>query len=61
MLAIKVPAIDVEHERLVRAGQPIQSAPTDRPQMGLRNMILHDPDGNIVELYSDLVRPGAPK
>jgi catechol 2,3-dioxygenase-like lactoylglutathione lyase family enzyme len=57
VLAIKVPVVDQEYDRLVRSGLSIHSSPTDRPQMGLRNLILRDPDGNIVELYSDLARP----
>jgi predicted enzyme related to lactoylglutathione lyase len=56
VLAIKVPDVDAEHERLRRDGIAFASPPADRPQMGLRNLQLVDPDGNVVELYSDLRR-----
>ncbi|MCI4361540.1 MAG: VOC family protein [Thermoplasmata archaeon] len=56
VLAIKVPDVDAEHERLQREGVSLMSPPTDRPPMGLRNLLLLDPDGNVVELYSDLRR-----
>jgi len=57
VLAIKVPDVDGEAERLTREGFPMLSPPVDRPPMGLRNLQLLDPDGNVVELYSDLKRP----
>jgi predicted enzyme related to lactoylglutathione lyase len=57
VLAIKVPDVDGEYARLRREGIAIESPPADRPQMGLRNLMLRDPDGNAVELYSDLRRP----
>jgi len=57
VLAIRVLDVDAEHDRLVREGVPVASPPVDRPQMGLRNLLLLDPDGNVVEFYSDLPPP----
>ena len=57
VLAIKVPDVDAAHARLVLDRVPLLAPPVDRPQMGLRNLQLLDPDGNLVELYSDLARP----
>jgi lactoylglutathione lyase len=54
VLAIKVDDIDRVFGELRAKGIPVDSSPVDRPMMGLRNCQLYDPDGNLVELYSDL-------
>jgi predicted enzyme related to lactoylglutathione lyase len=56
VLAIKVGNVDEEYRRLKAKGVAIASPPSDRPMMGLRNVQVYDPDGNLVELTSPLPR-----
>jgi catechol 2,3-dioxygenase-like lactoylglutathione lyase family enzyme len=57
VLAVQVEDADVEYHRIKAQGVAIASPPSDRPMMGLRNFQVYDPDGNVVELTSDLKRP----
>jgi predicted enzyme related to lactoylglutathione lyase len=57
VFAFKVADLDAEYARWCREGIAVGSPPTDRPQMGFRNLLLRDPDGDPVELFSDLRRP----
>jgi predicted enzyme related to lactoylglutathione lyase len=41
---LQVDDLDAEHERLVRAGVPVDEPPADMP-WGLREMWIRDPDG----------------
>lgn len=61
VLAVKVDDVDAEFRRLKARGVSIASPPADRPMMGLRNIQVYDPDGNIVELTSDLAPNDAKK
>jgi lactoylglutathione lyase len=54
VLAIKVVDLEEAVVRLHRHEIAIESPPADRPQMGLRNLLVRDPDGNLVEIYADL-------
>ncbi|MCI4319759.1 MAG: VOC family protein [Thermoplasmata archaeon] len=54
VLAIKVANVDQEYQRLKSKGVVIASPPADRPMMGLRNLQVLDPDGNLVELTTPL-------
>jgi len=54
VLAIQVPDVDALFERLMALGTRFLAPPTDRPQMGLRNAFLRDPDGRLVELTSPM-------
>ena len=57
-LILHTPDVDRTYAELVRRGAPILQGPTDRPDWHLRTVHVTDPDGNLVELYSD--RPGPP-
>jgi catechol 2,3-dioxygenase-like lactoylglutathione lyase family enzyme len=57
VLAIKVRSVDETYERLSAQGVHFPAPPSNRPQMGLRILFLHDPDGNLVELSSGLASP----
>jgi lactoylglutathione lyase len=56
VLAIQVEDVDEEHRRILAGGSAIETPPTDRPTMGLRNFQLRDPDGNLVEVTAPLRR-----
>ena len=57
ILAIEVSDVDALFERLMAMNVRFLSPPTDRPQMGLRNAFLRDPDGRTVELTTPLSPP----
>lgn len=57
VLAIQVEDADAEYQRIKSKGVAIASPPSDRPMMGLRNFQVYDPDGNVVELTSNLNKP----
>jgi predicted enzyme related to lactoylglutathione lyase len=59
VLAIQVEDVDSEYRRLRATGVAISSPPTDRPMMGLRNLQVFDPDGNLVELTAPIRKPEA--
>ncbi len=45
--------IDEIYSQLKRKGLIFLTKPTDRPAWGLRTSHLRDPDGNLIELYTD--------
>ncbi|MCI4322466.1 MAG: VOC family protein [Thermoplasmata archaeon] len=57
VFAIQVPDVDAAYRRISDAGRKFFSPPTDRPMMGVRNAILRDPDGNVVEISTKLKGP----
>jgi predicted enzyme related to lactoylglutathione lyase len=46
--------IDAEVRRLKELGVKLITQPTDRPDYGIRSAHLRDPDGNLIEIYSQL-------
>jgi predicted enzyme related to lactoylglutathione lyase len=54
VLAVQMEDVDSVHARLVKAGVSFESPPTDRPMMGLRSALLRDPEGNLVEITTQL-------
>ena len=58
-IALTVQNVDEHYARLLQAGVPILTPPTDRP-WGARNLCFTDPDGNQVYLRSYLPSQGDP-
>jgi predicted enzyme related to lactoylglutathione lyase len=58
VFAIQVPEIDATYQQMLKAGARFFTEPTDRPMMGVRNAMVRDPDGNVVELTTQLRKPG---
>jgi predicted enzyme related to lactoylglutathione lyase len=52
-LEIKVDDVDIEYQRLLEIKTLILKAPTTQP-WGLRSVWCRDPDGNIVNLFSNV-------
>ena len=54
MLVTRVADVDAANALCLRHGGRSVTAPADRPEWGptLRNALVHDPDGNLVELQS---------
>lgn len=57
VLSVMVPDIDVAFERLMSMEVKFLAPPTTRPEMGLRNAFLRDPDGRVVEIATPLTAP----
>jgi len=55
-LILHTPDLDRTYAELLRRGVTVLSGPTDRKDWNIRTIHLQDPDGNIVELYSELPR-----
>ena len=55
-LIFEVDDPDAEHERLRALGVPIVAEPADRTEWGLRTVHVRDPDGNLVELFSEMTQ-----
>lgn len=55
-LGFKVDDVDAAYAEVVRAGAEGVTPPTDRP-WGQRTAYVRDPDGNLVELVTQLERP----
>lgn len=55
-LIFHVDDVDVEVDRIQARGIQLVSGPKDFPGWGIRSAYLRDPDGNLLELYSDLDR-----
>lgn len=53
-IELQVDDVDAEHERLVAAGVPVVKAPTTQV-WGRRSAWFRDPDGNIVNLFCQVV------
>jgi len=56
-LIFEVKDVDAVAGRLRRRGARLLQGPTDRPDWRLRTIHLRDPDGYLIEIYSNL-RPG---
>jgi len=54
MLIISVEDVDATVERLQAQAVPFLVDPQDFPDWSIRSAYLRDPDGNLIELYSDL-------
>lgn len=52
-IEIEVDDVDREHDRAIRLGIPVVKEPTTQP-WGRRSVWLRDPDGNIVNLYTNV-------
>ncbi len=52
-LIFEVQDVDTTYNTLKKKGLLFVTNPTDRPAWGLRTAHLRDPDGNLIELYSD--------
>lgn len=57
VVAFTVDDVDAQHERLLGLGVPVVEPPTTRP-WGARNLVVADPDGNLVYLRTLLVGQG---
>lgn len=55
-LIFEVKDVDALAKRLRRRGVRLLQGPTDRPDWQLRTIHLRDPDGYLVEIYSELRR-----
>ena len=53
-IVLRVDDVDAEYARLKSRGAQFVTAPQDRRQWGCRTAHLRDPDGNLLELNSDL-------
>ena len=52
-LIFEVEDVDATYNRLKIQGIKFITKPTDRPAWGLRTLHLRDPDGTLIELYTD--------
>lgn len=53
-LIFHVDDVDAEADRMQARGIQLVAGPKDFPGWGIRSVYLRDPDGNLLELYSDL-------
>jgi len=53
-LIFHVDDVDEVHRWLRDKGVTFINAPTDRPDWGIRAAHFRDPDGNLLEIYTDL-------
>ncbi|HLO87307.1 MAG TPA: VOC family protein [Nostocaceae cyanobacterium] len=53
-LIFAVDDVDTVHEHLKEHNVNIITPPLDRPEWGLRTAHLRDPDGNLIEIYTNL-------
>jgi lactoylglutathione lyase len=53
-LILHAPDVDRVYAELLRRGATFLEGPTDRKDWRLRTIHLADPDGNVVEIYSEL-------
>ena len=60
VLVFGVDDVDAAYADLLERGANAVAAPQDRPAWGVRSAHLSDPDGYIVELYTQLQRADAP-
>ena len=52
-LIFEVKDVDATYNHLKKQGLKFVTKPTDRPAWGLRTSHLRDPDGNLIELYTN--------
>jgi lactoylglutathione lyase len=55
-LIFEVKDVDAAAKRLRRRGVRLLQGPTDRPDWSLRTLHLRDPDGHLIEIYSEIPR-----
>ncbi len=60
VLVFNVDDVDAAYADFVGRGATAVASPQDRPAWGVRSAHLSDPDGYIVELYTQLPRADAP-
>lgn len=60
VLVLRVDDVDATYADLVKRGAIAVSEPQDRPAWGARAAHVSDPDGYIVEIYSQLNQAGTP-
>jgi lactoylglutathione lyase len=60
VLVFRVDDVDAAYADFVKRGVTAVSGPQDRPAWGVRSAHLSDPDGYIIEIYSQLPRADAP-
>ena len=53
-LVLNVDDVDETWADLAARGVPVVAPPMDRPLWGIRTAHLRDPDGNLIEIYTDL-------
>jgi catechol 2,3-dioxygenase-like lactoylglutathione lyase family enzyme len=53
-LIIRVENVDAVCEKLSDERIEVVTGPQDHPDWGIRSAYIRDPDGNLIELYSDL-------
>jgi catechol 2,3-dioxygenase-like lactoylglutathione lyase family enzyme len=53
-LVFKVDSVDATYDSLRLKGIEFVNTPTDRPDWGIRTAHFRDPDGNLLEIYTDL-------
>jgi lactoylglutathione lyase len=54
MLIVAVDDVDFRANRLIEHGAILTNPPADQPDHGIRSAYLRDPDGNLIELNSEL-------
>ncbi len=55
-LIFNVEDVNIEADRIQARGTQLVAGPKDFPGWGIRSAYLRDPDGNLLELYTDLAR-----
>jgi len=55
-LIFNVDDVNIEADRIKSRGTQLVAGPKDFPGWGIRSTYLRDPDGNLLELYTDLAR-----
>ena len=55
-LIFNVDDVNIEADRIKARGTQLVAGPKDFPGWGIRSTYLRDPDGNLLELYTDLAR-----
>jgi catechol 2,3-dioxygenase-like lactoylglutathione lyase family enzyme len=53
-LIFEVDSVDETYRQLKAKGVQFVTEPTDRPDWGIRAAHFRDPDGNLIEVYTDL-------
>jgi len=54
VLIFAVDNVDEVYEEVKKANAIVVTPPTDRPDWGIRTAHFRDPDGNLIEVYSNL-------
>lgn len=56
MLVFETQDVDAEYQQLCRRGAQCMNTPHDMPEWGMRCLHLRDPEGNLIELFTELPR-----